>query len=64
MRGISLVACVVAAAAAAVPQPTFRISTRLIEVTVVVQDDVPPPNVMPGFATTWAVALVGPSIEQ
>ncbi|WP_206790951.1 hypothetical protein [Amycolatopsis sp. MtRt-6] len=29
-----------------------------------VHDDVPPPNVTPGFATTWAVALVGPLIEQ
>lgn len=33
-------------------------------VTVVVQDDVPPPKVMPVFVTTWAVALVGPSTEQ
>ncbi|MBE8517645.1 hypothetical protein ILP97_09030 [Amycolatopsis sp. H6(2020)] len=31
---------------------------------VVVQDDVPPPKVMPGFETGWAVALVGPLIEQ
>ena len=33
-------------------------------VTVVVQDEVPPPNVIPGFETIWAVALVGPSIEH
>ena len=33
-------------------------------VTVVVQDDVPPPNVMPVFDTDWAVAVVGPVTEH
>ncbi|MEU7784054.1 MULTISPECIES: hypothetical protein [unclassified Amycolatopsis] len=33
-------------------------------VTVVVQDDVPPPKVIPVFWTTWAVAVVGPSTEH
>src|SRR3954447_20565835 len=33
-------------------------------VTVVVQDDVPPPKVIPGFDTCWAVVLVGPPTEQ
>src|SRR5438067_2559949 len=37
MRTLSLIACATALAGAAA-QPTFRTSTRLIEVTVVVQD--------------------------
>lgn len=35
-----------------------------VDVAVVVQDAVPPPKVMPGFETGWAVACVGPFSEH
>lgn len=33
-------------------------------VTVVAQDEVPPPNVIPFFDTVWAVAVFGPLTEH
>ncbi|WP_156081307.1 hypothetical protein [Amycolatopsis vancoresmycina] len=42
----------------------FPAAVEVAEVVVVVHDDVPPPNVMPGRDTASAVAVVGPSIEH
>ncbi|MGW4057322.1 hypothetical protein ACWEGE_03545 [Amycolatopsis sp. NPDC004747] len=49
----------------AVSSKFLPVAVDLVEFgSVFVQDDVPPPNVMPGFESVGAVADVGPSIEQ
>jgi len=40
------------------------VAVDFVDVGDLVQEDSPPPKVMPGFETAGAVALVGPSIEQ
>jgi hypothetical protein len=49
------------------PARSSAASSKSLPVAVTfvsVHDDVPPPKVIPGFETTWAVALAGPPIAQ